>query len=175
MNRVLLFVSIAAAALLLAAAPDAAVAADKQSRSSCVGRGSSKKALLDSSRGKGRMRTHLAAVTTYWQRGSGVDRWTRRGVTATGRPLRRGVVAVDPHVIPFGSTVKLDGVPGTFLAADTGGAVISRRAARRTGRTAAERSAIVIDVFFPTEREARAFDARIPRFVRVHHYPPARG
>lgn len=44
------------------------------------------------------------------------------GVTATGIPAVPGVVAVDPEVIPLGSTVIIDGQK--YLAADTGGAVI---------------------------------------------------
>ena len=40
------------------------------------------------------------------------------GLTATGLPASQGVVAVDPAVIPLGSTVILDGQ--RYLAADTG-------------------------------------------------------
>lgn len=43
------------------------------------------------------------------------------GLTATGIPVTPGVVAVDPEVIPLGSTVITDGQ--AYLAADTGGAV----------------------------------------------------
>ena len=43
------------------------------------------------------------------------------GLTATGIPATPGVVAVDPEVIPLGSTVIIDGQ--AYLAADTGGAV----------------------------------------------------
>lgn len=40
------------------------------------------------------------------------------GLTATGLPVAPGMVAVDPEVIPLGSTVVIDGV--SYLAADTG-------------------------------------------------------
>ena len=40
------------------------------------------------------------------------------GLTATGLPAGPGVVAVDPEVIPMGSTVIIDGQ--RYLAADTG-------------------------------------------------------
>ena len=40
------------------------------------------------------------------------------GLTATGLPVREGIVAVDPDVIPLGSTIIMDGVK--YLAADTG-------------------------------------------------------
>jgi 3D (Asp-Asp-Asp) domain-containing protein len=43
---------------------------------------------------------------------------TGTGLTATGVPVAPGMVAVDPKVIPLGSTVIINGVP--YLAADTG-------------------------------------------------------
>lgn len=43
---------------------------------------------------------------------------TGDGLTATGLPVTPGVVAVDPDVIPLGSTVIIDGQ--RYLAADTG-------------------------------------------------------
>ena len=44
------------------------------------------------------------------------------GVTATGMKAGRGVVAVDPKVIPLGSKVYVPGY-GVAIAADTGGAI----------------------------------------------------
>lgn len=43
---------------------------------------------------------------------------TGDGLTATGLPVTPGVVAVDPSIIPLGSTVIINGV--SYLAADTG-------------------------------------------------------
>lgn len=43
---------------------------------------------------------------------------TGDGLTATGLPVAPGMVAVDPAVIPLGSTVIIDGT--SYLAADTG-------------------------------------------------------
>ena len=43
---------------------------------------------------------------------------TGAGLTATGLPVTPGVVAVDPSIIPLGSTVIINGV--SYLAADTG-------------------------------------------------------
>ena len=43
---------------------------------------------------------------------------TGDGITATGLPVAPGIVAVDPEVIPLGSTVVIDGQQ--YLAADTG-------------------------------------------------------
>jgi 3D (Asp-Asp-Asp) domain-containing protein len=45
------------------------------------------------------------------------------GVTATGTPVQRGIVAVDPNVIPLGTRMYIPGY-GFGLAADTGGGVI---------------------------------------------------
>ena len=46
---------------------------------------------------------------------------TGDGLTATGIPVSPGICAVDPEVIPLGSTVIIDGQ--RYLAADTGGGV----------------------------------------------------
>jgi 3D (Asp-Asp-Asp) domain-containing protein len=48
------------------------------------------------------------------------------GYTATGALARQGIVAVDPHVIPLGSTVFVPGY-GIAIAADTGGAIVGNR------------------------------------------------
>ena len=46
---------------------------------------------------------------------------TGDGLTATGIPVAPGIVAVDPEVIPLGSTVIINGT--SYLAADTGAAI----------------------------------------------------
>lgn len=48
------------------------------------------------------------------------------GLTAMGIPATRGVVAVDPRVIPLGSRVYIPGY-GVAIAADTGGAIRGER------------------------------------------------
>jgi len=48
------------------------------------------------------------------------------GKTATGRPARFGVVAVDPRFIKLGTKVYVEGY-GIAIAADTGGAIKGRR------------------------------------------------
>lgn len=60
-----------------------------------------------------------------------------RGTTATGIPTGRGVVAVDPTVIPLGTRMTIPGY-GEAVAADTGGAIKGLR----------------IDVWVPTLEEA---------------------
>lgn len=57
-------------------------------------------------------------------------------LTATGVPVAPGIVAVDPSVIPLGSTVVIDGEE--YLAADTGGLIKGNR----------------IDIAVPTHAEA---------------------
>jgi uncharacterized protein YabE (DUF348 family) len=49
--------------------------------------------------------------------------YTGGGTTATGVPARYGVIAVDPRVIPYGTRVYIPQFGGTFVAADTGGAI----------------------------------------------------
>lgn len=60
--------------------------------------------------------------------------------TSTGEIARAGTtIAVDPSVIPYGSTVKING--HTYIAQDTGGAIRSNR----------------IDVYFADHQEALEF------------------
>ena len=54
------------------------------------------------------------------------------GMTATGVPLDKGVIAVDPRVIPLGSRVYIEALDGSWsygyaVAADTGGAIKGNR------------------------------------------------
>lgn len=113
----------------------------------------------------------LARVTVYWASGGGgSDRWTRRHICSTGARLRAGHCAVDPRRIPYGSKVTLP--DGPLLAVDTGSAVVSRKAARRSGRTALERSALVIDRFFETKQQALSWANRNPYFMLVQVSPP---
>jgi 3D (Asp-Asp-Asp) domain-containing protein len=62
------------------------------------------------------------------------------GVTRTGTQAGRGVVAVDPHVIPLGTKLYVPAY-GHALAGDTGGDIKGRR----------------IDLGFDSSREARRF------------------
>lgn len=56
-------------------------------------------------------------ITAYCPCGECCGRWAD-GVTASGLPAGPGIVAVDPAVVPLGSTVIIDGQQ--YLAADTG-------------------------------------------------------
>lgn len=65
------------------------------------------------------------------------------GITASGMSTRKGVIAVDPRVIPLGSKVYIDGY-GYAIAADTGGAIVGNR----------------IDLFFPSKTDAQNWGMR---------------
>jgi 3D (Asp-Asp-Asp) domain-containing protein len=65
------------------------------------------------------------------------------GKTATGMPVGRGVVAVDPSVIPLGSRLHVPGY-GDGVAADVGGGI----------------RGAVIDLWFPTYAECAAWGRR---------------
>lgn len=105
----------------------------------------------------------LARVTAYWP---GEDHFTTRRQSASGAHLRFGFCAVDSHIIPYGSLVTISGL-GTYIAADTGTAVISRKAARESGQTREERRALVIDLFFPSRALGERFSREGPKFARV--------
>ena len=69
-----------------------------------------------------------------------------RGRTASGRMVRRGIVAADPRVLPLGTRIKLSAgrYSGTYLVADTGGKIKGR----------------VIDIWVPSCSEARRWGRR---------------
>lgn len=69
--------------------------------------------------------------------------YTGGGMTATGHAPVRGTVAVDPSVIPLGTQLYIPGY-GSAVADDVGGAIRGNR----------------VDLYFPTEAEARAFGRR---------------
>lgn len=122
------------------------------------------------SEAKGAIAGRLARLTAYWA-GEG-DYYTGRHLSSTGIHLHGGVCAVDPSIIPYGSVVVIPGV-GQFLAADTGSAVVSREAAREAGRTLAERSALVIDIFFDHRSDGEAFAAEKPKYVPISWWTPS--
>lgn len=71
------------------------------------------------------------------------------GQTATGVPLDKGVIAVDPRVIPLGSRVYIEALDGSWsygyaVAADTGGAIKGKR----------------VDLCYRTQRECIQFGVR---------------
>jgi 3D (Asp-Asp-Asp) domain-containing protein len=107
----------------------------------------------------------LARVTSYW-----VGEAESGKYASTGRRLRAGHCAVDPKRIPYGSKVVFPDAVCT--AVDTGPAVISRKAARSCGRTATQRSALVVDRFFESRQEAIAWTNAHPEFMTLQVVPP---
>src|ERR1700681_1996437 len=107
----------------------------------------------------------LARVTSYWA-GEGSK------FASTGGRLRAGHCAVDPKRIPYGSEVVFP--DGPCVAVDTGPAVVSRKAARACGRTAAQRNAIVVDRFFETRQEAVAWSNAHSQFMVLQIVPRLR-
>src|SRR5205085_11303253 len=84
----------------------------------------------------------LVRVTTYW-REEGQLR-----AASNGTRLRNGHCAVDPKKIPYSSKILLGSEE--LSAVDTGPAVVSRKAARLSGRNRAEKEAMVVDRYFET-------------------------
>ena len=108
--------------------------------------------------------TTLARVTTYWrEEGEFRAAWN-------GARLRNGHCAVDPKKIPYGSRIQLG--EEELIAVDTGPAVVSRKAARRLGRNAAERNAVVVDRYFETKSQAGAWEKSHPHFMKVRVLSP---
>ena len=106
----------------------------------------------------------LARVTTYWrEEGQLRAAWN-------GARLRNGHCAVDPKKIPYGSRIQLG--DEELIAVDTGPAVVNRKAARRSGRNAAERNAVVIDRYFETKSQAVAWEKSHPHFMKVRVLSP---
>jgi 3D (Asp-Asp-Asp) domain-containing protein len=105
----------------------------------------------------------LARITTYWP-GEGQSR-----ACSNGARLRAGHCAVDPKRIPFGSRVQFPDAICT--AVDSGPAVVSRVAARLTGRTALQKAAIVIDRFFESKQAAMEWERSHPHFMTVRVLP----
>ena len=71
------------------------------------------------------------------------------GQSATGVPLDKGVIAVDPRVIPLGSRVYIEALDGSWsygyaVAADTGGAIKGKR----------------VDLCYRTQKECIQFGVR---------------
>jgi len=89
-------------------------------------------------------------LTAYW---CGQDPDTSRFKSSTGYTLKSGrTCAVDPRIIPYGSTVIINGKE--FKAIDTGAAVIAKKASR--GKLP------VVDLFYKTERQAMVALGNMP-------------
>jgi 3D (Asp-Asp-Asp) domain-containing protein len=69
-----------------------------------------------------------------------------KGQTAAGVPVRRGIIAADPKVLPLGSVVRIIAgqYSGIYTVMDTGGAIRGQR----------------VDIFLPSRSEAMRFGSR---------------
>lgn len=61
-------------------------------------------------------------------------------ITATGKEIKQGMIAVDPKVIPLGTRIEIKDM-GVFVAEDTGGKIKGNR----------------IDIYFDSREEAKNF------------------
>jgi 3D (Asp-Asp-Asp) domain-containing protein len=96
--------------------------------------------------------TFIATAYTHAPAGGDIN-GTGDGLTAIGIPVREGIVAVDPSVIPLGSKIYVEGY-GEALAADTGGVIKGNR----------------IDVFFDCREKALQWGRRTVQ-VRIISCP----
>ena len=64
--------------------------------------------------------------------------------TATGKEIKKGMIAVDPKIIPLGTQIEIKDI-GVFVAEDTGGKIKGNR----------------IDIYFETKEEAREFGRQV--------------
>lgn len=64
-------------------------------------------------------------------------------ITATGKEIKEGMVAVDSKVIPLGTKIEIKDM-GIFIAEDTGGKIKGNR----------------IDIYFDTKKEAKEFSRK---------------
>jgi len=100
-------------------------------------------------------RTFVAKVTAYADGIGGVPLGAR---TYSGTRTRWGVVAVDPKVIPIGSTMLIDGYDDvTFVAEDTGGGIKGE----------------ALDIWLPDPKEAKTYGTQYRR-VTILREGPAR-
>lgn len=103
-------------------------------------------------------KTLFARITVYW---ASQDFYSSRKMSATGKRLVSGKsAAVDFKLIKPNSTLSFfsNGSQKEFLAIDSGSAVKSRKASRKTGRNEP-----VIDIFFNTRSQAMAFLSTLPK------------
>ena len=98
---------------------------EAQPQPEIVARGTRPVKLVDTPTGALRYRDSLSVYATWYNPASAGrspdSPWY--GIAATGVPVRRGIVAVDPSVIPLGSRIYVPGY-GEAVAADTGWAVV---------------------------------------------------
>ena len=98
-------------------------------------------------------------VTYYW---AGEDRFGSKTSTG-GRAIPLKTCAVDPKLFKYGSQIHIPSLNKTLIANDTGTAVKSRKAAKRSGKDVP-----VIDVFVSNRKEAEKLARTRPKFMDVY-------
>jgi 3D (Asp-Asp-Asp) domain-containing protein len=108
--------------------------------------------------GKARHQTMTMRATAY----------TGHGRTASGKPVRRGMVAADRRVLPLGTKVRVKNAgrySGVYRVEDTGGKIRGRKidiympsrgAAKQFGR-----QTVKVEVLTPEKRRRQGFLARL--------------
>jgi len=99
-------------------------------------------------------RTFLGKVTAY---ADGVGGVAMGAKTYSGTKTRWGVVAVDPKVIPIGSTLLIEGYEGVFVAEDVGSGIRGE----------------AVDIWLPDRAEAKRYGTQYRR-ITVTREGPAR-
>ena len=106
----------------------------------------------------------LARITVYSRDEKHGDRYTRKGIAATGKRLvNKKSCAVDPSLIPYGSKVVIPQLHMVLDAVDTGSAVKNKTASKKTGRHEP-----VVDVFFDKNNESNKFVEANPKIVEIY-------
>jgi 3D (Asp-Asp-Asp) domain-containing protein len=107
---------------------------------------------------KARHRTMTMRATAY----------AGHGRTASGKQVRRGMIAADPRVLPLGTRVRLKGAgrySGVYRVEDTGGRIHGRKidiympsrdAAKQFGR-----QTVNVEVVTPQKRRRQSFFASL--------------
>lgn len=88
-------------------------------------------------------KTYTARVTAYapFDNQSGMCNDGDPNYTSTGQRPSPRIIAVDPQRIPYGSTVRIEGLEGNFIAGDTGSALRGY-------------DGVAIDIYVDTYKEA---------------------
>jgi len=98
-------------------------------------------------------RTFVAKVTAYTDGIGGVPMGAR---TYSGTRTRWGVVAVDPKMIPIGSSLQIEGYDDvTFVAEDVGGAIKGQ----------------ALDIWLPDTKDARTYGTQYRRVTVLREGP----
>jgi len=93
--------------------------------------------------------------------------YTGHGLTASGKPVRRGMVAADRRVLPLGTKVRLNAgqYSGVYRVEDTGGKIRGRKidiympsrgAAKQFGR-----QTVMVEVLTPQKRRRQGLFASL--------------